>query len=200
MSFSTFTGILLTPHLFYDILKQATTKGGEDMKKPTKNIITREYIEKELWFYNKAGIRSSILLMGILLIFCIPCTIMFISFSCAIAKNILLKIFLCIISVFLGMSFEGIVLVYLIKDLSERKKLKAGEFSIVIRKMLYKRTVYEERSELHCLYFEDFNEVATGYTYYNLSSDGDEFYLVHYNGSNKVKWVYPLSMYEYKEK
>lgn len=169
------------------------------MKKPTKNIITREYIEKELWFYNKADARSCILFSGILLLFCIPCTIMFISLSCAFAKSILLKIFLCIISVFLGMSFEGIELVYLIKALTERKKLKAGEFSIVIRKMLYKREVIERRTELHCLYFEDFKRVATGYTYYDLSSDGDEFYIVHYNGSKEIQHIYPLSMYEYRE-
>ena len=63
-----------TPHtLCYN--KTNSTKGGGDMEKQTKNEITREFIEKELRFYNTADIRSTLVLCGGLSLFFVPLTI-----------------------------------------------------------------------------------------------------------------------------
>ena len=45
------------------------------MKKPTKNIITREFIEKELRFYNTADIKAGLLLGSVLSALLIPAVI-----------------------------------------------------------------------------------------------------------------------------
>ena len=47
--------------------------------------------------------------------------------------------------------------------------------------------------------FSDFKDFAVGHTIYQLSSSGDEFYIVHYPPKNSIKLLYPLKMYEYKE-
>ena len=175
------------------------------MKKPTKNIITRDFIEKELWFCNKASVRSSIIFLIMLLIFSILCTAMFIYLSCVLAKNIFMKILLCIISVAIGTVFFWFEFVALMQYLSERKKLKLGEFEVVTRKVLYKRMAYLKRGpsiyvskyKHECVFFEDFNHTI-GYS--SLLSEGDECYIVHYNGSREIKQLYPLNMYEYIEK
>lgn len=178
------------------------------MKKPTKNIITRDFIEKELWFCNKASVRSSIIFLIMLLIFSILCTAMFIYLSCVLSKSILMKILLCIISVAIGTVFFWLEFIALMQYLSERKKLKLGKFEVVTRKVLYKRMAYLKRElsiyeryarryKRECVFFEDFNHTI-GYS--SLLSEGDECYIVHYNGSREIKQLYPLNMYEYIEK
>jgi hypothetical protein len=45
------------------------------MEKHTYNIITRDELRKELLFYNKADICSSLVLLGVVSVFCIPLTL-----------------------------------------------------------------------------------------------------------------------------
>ena len=57
-------------------------------------------------------------------------------------------------------------------------------------------------AKLYCLvfHFEGFDEVWAGHTDYQLAAMGDEFYIVHYKGSQKAQMVFSLKMYQYKEK
>ena len=48
------------------------------MEKQTKNIITREWIEKELWFYNTADLKVGIGIFAIVFLVCIPFAAFFI--------------------------------------------------------------------------------------------------------------------------
>jgi hypothetical protein len=83
---------------------------------------------------------------------------------------------------------------------SERKKLKAGEFDIVVREMSYKIERATRRETILLLKFPDFREKRVDKTTYFHADMGDEFYIVHYR-TNKAKktakLVYSFKMYEY---
>ena len=84
--------------------------------------------------------------------------------------------------------------------LYERRKLKRGEFDIVIREVSYKIERTTRRETILLLKFPDFREKRVDKTTYFHADMGDEFYIVHYH-TNKAKktavLVYSLKMYEY---
>ena len=163
------------------------------MEKQTKNIITRQWVKKELLFYNTAtlkhtavGLAAVILLLG------------FISF--------LLSAFSREGAIVVGL-LGGIpliaILVLQIRLFKERKQLQNGAFEIVTRPLLYKdeKMVGSGRNRRlqEMLHFDGFDEVWANHTEYQLCTMDDEFYIVHYKGSKKAEMVFPLKLYEYKE-
>ena len=67
------------------------------MEKQTKNVITRDFIEKELRFYNTADIRSTLVLCGGLSLFFVPLTIGAVYGFFALLENVCLKILLSVL-------------------------------------------------------------------------------------------------------
>ncbi len=169
------------------------------MEKQTKNIITREWIEKELYFYNTADIRSTLVLCGALSIVFLPLTIISIYGLCYVIENMLLQIVLSVIIGGFASSPIWINLLSLCSSLNERKLLKNGDFDIVIRDIRYKseKIVYRCHIKKY-LYFDDFKERLVSRAMFDLTSQGDEFYLVHYKTKNSIKLLYSVKMYEYK--
>jgi hypothetical protein len=88
----------------------------------------------------------------------------------------------------------------LINALKEKKALDRGDFVIVTRKVTKKSTKTEYNKSLFFLHFDGFKEKEVWQNVFMLTSEGDEFYIVHYKGSNQIKFFYPLKMYEYIEK
>jgi hypothetical protein len=170
------------------------------MEKQTKNIITREWIEKELWFYNTADLKVGIGIFAIVFLVCIPFAAFFIGLIITVSYNLFFRI---LVSVLIGVLFiipvaataGGIFI-----TVSERKKLKAGEFDIVVREMSYKIERATRRETILLLKFPDFREKRVDKTTYFHADIGDEFYIVHYR-TNKAKktakLVYSFKMYEY---
>ena len=175
------------------------------MKEPTKNIITREAIEKKLRSDNTASLKVSALaffaaaLVGILwVVFFIP--------SFFEAPNFGFGVLFFLFAI-VGTVPAWVMLARLLKDLIERKHLGNGDVEIVTRPLLYKsqkevriycnkRTRWQTRSLFH---FEGFDEFWANPEMYQNFTWGDEFYIVYYKGSKKVEKVFPLKMYEYKE-
>ncbi len=169
------------------------------MEKQMKNVIAREFIEKELRFYNTADIRSTLGLCGGLSLLFVPLTIGVVYGFFALLENIWLKILL---SVLVGALISAPIWVNLLSlktSLAERKLLQNGDFDIEVCKVQYKDEKPVQRHTEKFLHFDGFKEVSVGNVNYDLVSQGDEFYIVHYKGNTTIKLLYSLKMYDYRE-
>lgn len=172
------------------------------MEKQTKNIITREKIEKDFLFNNTAGIKHTLV--------CLVAVTLALGVVSAIFLSFLPTGFLWL-DITIWVFFLGIVgapvwaiSATLTKALIERKHIKNGDLDIVIRPLLYKNEKpvrgYTGRPRVQAMFqFGDFEDVCADPTYYHLCTVDDEFYIVHYKGSKKAQMVFPLKLYEYKE-
>ena len=175
------------------------------MGKQTKNIITRESIEKKLRTDNIASLKVSALaffaaaLVGILwVVFFIP--------SFFEAPNFGFGVLFFLFAL-VGTVPAWALLPNFVKDLKEYRHLKNGDVEIVTRSLLYKsqkevrvycnkRTRWQTRNLFN---FEGFDEFWASPEMHQNFTWGDEFYIVYYRGSKTVKMLFPLKMYEYKE-
>ncbi len=169
------------------------------MERQTKNIITRESVERELRFYNNADIRSTLVLTLALSIFFIPFTILLVYAVLALTENVFLKIVLGTVAGVLMSAPIWINICFLFSFLHERKLIVGGEFEIVIRPVSYKSKEIAHRHTEELLVFSGFERTTVGHTEYQLASPGDDFCLVHYRNKKTIKLLYSLKLYEYKE-
>ena len=166
------------------------------MEKQTKNVNTREIIEKELRFSNTAYIRSTLVLCAGLSLLFVPLTVLAVCGVCGAFTAVLLEI---IISVLLGAALSAPVwinLLCLIPKLKERKLLQNGDFVIAVCEMSYKEKIYVRRHTENVLHFVGFEGASVASTTFDLASQGDEFYVVHYKGLTGIELLYPLNLYE----
>ena len=166
------------------------------MEKQTKNVITREIIEKELRFSNTAYIRSTLVLCAGLSLLFVPLTVLAVCVVCGAFTAVLLEI---IISVLLGAVLSAPVwinLLCLIPKLKERKLLQNGEFDITVCEVSYKEKKTVRRHTENVLHFVGFDGASVASTTFDLASQGDEFYVVHYKGLTGIELLYPLNLYE----
>ena len=166
------------------------------MEKQTKNVITREFREKELGFYNTAHIRSTLVLCAGLSLLFVPLTVLAVCGVCWAFTAVLLEI---IISVLLGSVLSAPVwinLLCLIPKLKERKLLQNGDFVIAVCEMSYKEKKTVRRHTENVLHFVGFDGASVASTTFDLASQGDEFYVVHYKGLTGIELLYPLNLYE----
>ena len=170
------------------------------MEKQTKNEITREFIEKKLRFYNTADIRSTLVLCGCLSLFFVPLTIGAVYGFFALLENVYLKILLSVLVGGLTSAPIWIKLLSLKTILREQKLLQNGDFDIVVCEVQYKDEKLVHRHTEKFLHFNGFKEVSVENVNYDLVSQGDEFYIVHYKGRTEIKFIYSLKMYVLKEK
>lgn len=78
--------------------------------------------------------------------------------------------------------------------------IQNGMFEIVSREVLYKIEKPVRRHMEEFLGFDGFGDVLVGHTDYQLAAAGDLFYIVRYQGKNKVRLLYSAKMYEYDER
>ena len=179
-----------------DFMIYQSQKGGGDMEKQTKNIITCEWIKKELRFYNTADIKSRLVLCGIFTVIFLPITIALIYGILMSFDNVLVKI---VLSIFMGgITSSPIWLFFLLiqNALCERKMLARGDFDIVTCDVSYKSEEMVHRHMEEYLYFSGFNKKSVGHTTFQLTSAGDTFYIVHYKDKKDIKLFYSTKMYE----
>ena len=170
------------------------------MSKQTKNIITREFIEKELRFYNTADIKSTLVLSIAFSLLFLPLTAVVLYVFSSLFKNILLKI---VVSLVVGGTISAPIwlnLFSLITSLKERKLLRNGDYDITVREVQYKGETRVCRHIAKFLHFIGFKDVLVGTVDFELSSQGDEFYIVHYKDHTTVKLLYSVKLYEFKER
>ncbi len=173
------------------------------MEKQTKNIITREGIEKKLCADNVASLKVSVFaflataLVGILwVLFFIP--------SFFEAPNFGFGVLFFLLAI-VGTVPAWVLSVRFVRDLKEYKHLKNGDLEIVIRPLLYEteemRYTRKTRVEYmqHKFHFEGFDAFLASPEQSKRFTRGDEFYIVYYKGSKKVRLMYSFAFYEYKE-
>ena len=170
------------------------------MKKQTKNVITREFIEKELRFYNTADIRSTLVLCGALLLIFGPFTLGVIYGFFTLLKTTWLKILFSVLVGALTSAPVWLNLLSLRTSLKKRKLLRNGDFDITVCEVQYKDEKPVQRHTEKFLHFVGFKEKSVGNVDYDLTAQGDEFYIIHYKGHTDIELVYSLKMYVLKEK
>ena len=173
------------------------------MEKQTKNIITREWLEKELRFYNTGYLKAGLFTFVIVFFTCVPLCAFFIWLIVSSLDNLFLEIAGSVL--FGGMFIVPIVFTALeiLKTLSERKKLTRGEFDVVTCELSYKTERVTRRHTILLLNFPGFHEKQVDKTTYFHAGIGDEFYVVCYRTESKkqkkkaIKLLYSAKMYEY---
>lgn len=170
------------------------------MEKQTKNIITRDFIEKELRSHNKADIRSTLVLCGAMSLIFLPLTVGIVCGILSLLQAAWLEILLSVLITVFTSAPVWIYLLSLRIRLKERKFLQNGDFDIVTCKVQYKEINTVNRRTVKYLHFVGFKKIAVTNVNYDLTSHGDEFYIVYYKGLTDIKLFYSLKMYELKEK
>ena len=169
------------------------------MEKQTKSRITREEVAKELRACNATSRRSGLILCGAGSLLCIPLTVGLVYGIWSWEQSVWLKILWTVLIGGMTSAPVWVGVISLREDFAERKWLQNGEFVIVTRTLSYKSEKYINRHIEEYLHFADFREISVEHTLFQLASNGDEFYLVHYKNQKKIQWLYPAKMYEYKE-
>ena len=172
------------------------------MEKQTKNIITREWVEKELRFYNRAGIRSNLRLLLILTLIFLPIAVLLI--------NQYVKWFdfpgpFALVPVFITLLITfpvWIPICLLAGHLFEKRLLDRGDFEITeswLSEKAERRVIreFDRRIRLQ-LSFPGFKWADVSHVIYELATPGDKYYVIHYKNKRKVKFCYPADMYEYE--
>ena len=169
------------------------------MAKETKNILTRQLVEKELRFYNKADIRSSALLIACL-------TPLFGGLAALMTVGVLglidhigLRIFLLILILPTMTAPIWINLLSLISGLKEKRMLDKGEFEIVKKQLNHRSQRTEHRHIRYYFHFIGFEDRQVDKSTYDMTAEDEGFYLVHLTSKYYIKLFYPESRYDFKQ-
>ena len=181
-------------------MKPTTTKGGAGVEKQTKNVITREWIKQELLFHTGADFKYLLVGFCVMLVLCLPLMVGAVYAILLSPRSLILKL----IQTFLGIcvsSFPIWVMLAAVRGvLSERKRVMDGNFSVVIREVLYKcEKPVRGRRIAEFLGFDDFEDVSVGHTEYQLAARGDRYYLVCCGKKKEIRLIYACNRYELKD-
>ncbi len=164
----------------------------------TKERITRNSIEQELWKTNAAEIRGTVfslsytLLFGglISLVLCIACN--------QIPLHPVITFFIALLPL---IPFFAILRL-LFTVLNERKLLQACAFDVVSTTLFSKDEKYSQvhRELNRYFYFESYPPCEVTYTAYQIASPGDSYYIVLYRAKKPyVKAFYAQNAYDLRE-
>lgn len=181
------------------------------MGKQTKNVITRASIKEDLISLNTANLRFySIILAAALLLF-LPIDFALIGGVWTTSNIMLLfKLLFSFVLLFANAPI-WIIVIFLIFDLIDRRKIKHDEFYVVTRSLICKKETIDNRFKIRYfidrripsklvkkLCFTDFEAYDVISAVFDLASNGDEFYLVHLKNKKIVELVYDVKIYEYR--
>ena len=74
--------------------------------------------------------------------------------------------------------------------------MQNGDFVIAVCEMSYKEKKTVRRHTENVLHFVGFEGASVASTTFDLASQGDEFYVVHYKGLTGIELLYSLNLYE----
>ena len=179
------------------------------MERQTKNIITRDWVEQELRFYNRADFRFGLLMGGLLTLLSAFACVFPGWFLFHLATSIWVK---AAVGLFFGgtflYAFFGVAVKHIVDWALEKRLLDQGAFGVVVRRVQYKtekldyrRTIRRHRIRMkEVLVFDEFGEVEVDHTEYQLAEAGDEYYIVvYYTPKPKMCLRYSCKTHEYRE-
>ena len=174
------------------------------MEKTTKNILTRESIAKDLAANLKGEFAMSLFFSILFSVIFIPMII-----GCFYAlfwevDNVILAVAKAVVCLIFIVCFSLPIILNIIPLVSaiiKKRKLKRGEFDVIVRELSYKREVYRHKGGVERRFvFVGFKEVAVMQNVYQFSSSDDEFYLVVFSGKKNIEALYSLDRNEFIEK
>ncbi len=168
------------------------------MANESKNIITRESCKQELKRWAKANLLHDAVLLAVMLLIFVPLMIL----SIYVAKHVL------ILGLILALAFAVAPVIFvcrIVLDIVTIRLVERDGFSIVrdtvcrLSKGELPQKYSEGRGTVNVIYFAKYGRyVATGTTF-DISSIGDECYLVILHGKKeKVIFAFHSAMCEYK--
>ena len=168
------------------------------MTKEYKNILTRETCEKELIRWAKGKLLPDIVLLVIMLLIFVPLFV-----ACVyVAKNMLV---LGILLALICTAAPAFFTYRIVCDIIKLRLVKKGAFSIArdtvsrISKGEVPKNYSEGRHAVDTVYFTKYGRCTSLRTPFDLSSVGDEFYLVILHGKkDQIVFAYHSMMYECK--
>lgn len=169
------------------------------MTKESKNILTRENCQKELVRWAKGKLLPDVVLLMVMLLIFVPLFV-----ACVyVAKNILV---LGIILALMCTVAPAFFIYKIVRDIIKMCLVKQGAFSIVkdtvsrISKGEVPKNYSEGRHTVDAVYFTKYGRCTSLQTPFDLSSVGDEFYLVILHGKkDQIVFAYHSMMYECKD-
>ena len=169
-------------------------------KDETKNIITKETIEKELKFLNKADIRSSLVLIAVMALIFVPLSIIPIYIFFSVGRKTILLGICCFLGFLVFLLPIFLNLISLAKAINEAHLLKKGDWFVDVDEVRYKTEELEHKHTIDVLYFYRYERVVSGGAEFQLASQDDVFYLVIYKKKKpSIVLHYSQKMYEYRE-
>ena len=161
--------------------------------KQTKNVLTRDIIKKELTYQAKAAATmSSILMFTTGIVTGVP----FILLGIAGLKDLLIGGIVCIM---IGAGLLLSLFLVLLSDIRTKRLINEGRFYI-IKDTVSRLSRGEPRgrySTVDVLYFTKLGRYIPSQTTFDLSSVGDEFYIVIIPAKKpKICFAYHTMMYE----
>ena len=166
------------------------------MARETKSLITREEVKKEMILVRKALMASSILYFAIILLICGPFV------GVAIAHMFSRFWWLYLLEVALFSVPPTVFLVKIIGYAKEKRLVENGEFSIVKDTVsrLSRGEIIARNQTADVLYFKEYGRYIPSQTVFDLTTVGEEFYLVIlHNKKQEITEAYHTLMYECKE-
>ena len=175
-------------------------KGGGEMKKESKNILTRESCKAELKRLSKANLVQDSVILAVLLLIFVP----LFALSIYLAKYILL---LGIVFALICAIFPVLFIGRIIRDVMFSRTVEQDGFSIVkdtvsrISRDEIPKSYSEGRRTVNVIYFAKYGRCVAPKvrTPFDLSGVGDEFYLVISHKKDEIIFAYNSVMYECKE-
>lgn len=165
------------------------------MAKETKNVLTREILKKDLKKLQKDQIIITIIFSAVLLIVWLPIILLGLT-------DIEDALFLWLVLLIFGLFCFALAIFNLISVKQAFRQIENGDFTVITETVSGKvsgERVSRRRYE-DVLYFGHYGRYTPSRTVFQLSSVGDEFYLVFLGAHQRViSLAYPCKMYEYKE-
>lgn len=170
------------------------------MEKITKEIITRESIQKELRLLNRASIRHTLMLLVPYLLIMIPLVLFCAVEAVSSVENLFLKMLFGVVFGLTALLPMLALICMTYTAFTASHLLERGAFDVATYEVSYKSEEYINHRCVERLYFAGLKKpLAVGHTVYQLTSPGDLFYLVTYQtGKPSVKLIYAAKMYEYR--
>ena len=178
--------------------------------KPTKNIITKETITRELWEMDKRNLILFCATFLVMAILCVGFVFIFLGIAIKDANEIVRPFawgfFVFVLALFAYVEvFFGFMIFTSIRSI---KNYGGRKFAVITDEVNYKyeKTVYSgvgKRRSVRVektLHFCKCGDFRVGDTAYDIASEGDEYYIVvSHKASTNVLKIYAKKMYEYRE-
>ena len=170
------------------------------MKTESKNILTRENCKVELKGLSKARLMRDLVVLALLLLIFVPLFLL----SLYLAKYILI---LGIAFALVCMIFPAMFVYRIIRDVTFSKMIEQNGFSIVKDTVSHvslnetPKSYAEGRLPINVIYFADHGRCVAPKvkTPFDLSTSGDEFYLIILHKKGEIVFAYHSAMYDCNE-